>query len=953
MVKNPLLDIDFLNQLTLNKDRETYVRITALTKDELPVEYIEGKVTGGSINIDGTSCVRRTCSLSMIANDVNINDYYWGLKNKFKLEIGIKNMINSNYPNIIWFKQGLFIITSFSTSQSANSFTINISGKDKMCLLNGDLSGVLPHSTDFGIEEFYDKDTGVTTYTSIPIKRIIREAVQNFGGELSHNIIINDLDEAGLMLLEYRGDQPIYMLYDITKGAFTNISTRGSMKCYVYNKEFNAYEGPYHIDNREEKITYDVLSDMVDKPEPSIIVFNNGDAPLESGVKYHLVKIEYGMIPGYRLTDLTYAGDLIANVGESLTSILDKIKNMLGDFEYFYDIDGHFIFRKRLNYVSSPWNTSESGDLFIDPAAQAKTKIFNFTNGHLITSFSNTPNLLNLRNDYSVWGKYKTTAGAEIPIHMRYAVDKKPTEYLPIRPLKKKIETSTVLENGGVETLVNYKYFNAPSQPPYDDIMMVSYTGDWESVNEKVQQRITEYYAIQPFTSENYDWRELIYQMALDYRQLSHDDDYIYKMNQKNILCANGKTGYESYYTDIEGFWRDLYNPDPELKLVTISAEAAANEDIVYVQGFAKVPKSEANYDNIDKYYVLAQADDAEVENNPLTFYPFKRGYCRLEHGAKYYFMTSEGEMNQGTFDEEILKETNIDSIYVEDGVDEEGNKKFIKYTEVRFHKAVSLNALYIIKDKISFDDMIKNTSIKDIFETYPQTIYYKDTDNYGAVKNELDFSIPILYYGGYYDFYTIKEIENKKAEVESIEEKESIDNLLYWRKDVLDSPETLIFWFDFLDAEGSDLAKYGVAAVGTRSKAINDGDVKTIYYRDIPNMIFLSGDDKTTYDTKSGYTYTQLPSYMENLFVTSSKGKSAKERIDELLYDHLFCAESANISSIPVYHLEPNGKVFIKDDKSGINGEYIISKITLPLAYNGTMSLTATKTVPSDMLIF
>jgi hypothetical protein len=70
----------------------------------LPVEYIEGKVTGGSINIDGTSCVRRTCSLSMIANDVNINDYYWGLKNKFKLEIGIKNMINSNYPNIIWFK---------------------------------------------------------------------------------------------------------------------------------------------------------------------------------------------------------------------------------------------------------------------------------------------------------------------------------------------------------------------------------------------------------------------------------------------------------------------------------------------------------------------------------------------------------------------------------------------------------------------------------------------------------------------------------------------------------------------------------------------------------------------------------------------------------------------------------------------------------------------------------
>jgi hypothetical protein len=46
-----------------------------------------------------------------------------------------------------------------------------------MCLLNGDLAGALPHSVDFGIEEYYDKNTGITTYTSIPIKNIIREAV--------------------------------------------------------------------------------------------------------------------------------------------------------------------------------------------------------------------------------------------------------------------------------------------------------------------------------------------------------------------------------------------------------------------------------------------------------------------------------------------------------------------------------------------------------------------------------------------------------------------------------------------------------------------------------------------------------------------------------------------------------------------------------------------------------
>jgi hypothetical protein len=41
---------------------------------------------------------------------------------------------------------------------------------------------------------------------------------------------------------------------------------------------------------------------------------------------------------------LIYPGDLISNIGESITSILDKIVKMLGNFEYFYDLDGRFIF---------------------------------------------------------------------------------------------------------------------------------------------------------------------------------------------------------------------------------------------------------------------------------------------------------------------------------------------------------------------------------------------------------------------------------------------------------------------------------------------------------------------------------------------------------------------------------------------------------------------------------
>jgi hypothetical protein len=66
----------------------------------------------------------------------------------------------------------------------------------------------------------------------------------------------------------------------------------------------------------------------------------------EQGVKvpYIFAKVSYGQTAGYRKTDLTYPGDLIGNVGESVVSILDKIKNMLVEFEYFYDVNGQFVF---------------------------------------------------------------------------------------------------------------------------------------------------------------------------------------------------------------------------------------------------------------------------------------------------------------------------------------------------------------------------------------------------------------------------------------------------------------------------------------------------------------------------------------------------------------------------------------------------------------------------------
>jgi hypothetical protein len=185
-----------------------------------------------------------------------------------------------------------------------------------MCLLNGDMSGSIhANSTQFDIVEDILED-GSSKKTKLPIKDIIRELVHGHAGELMHNIIINDLDDFGLELLEYRGSEPLYILFEPDTDNIENIKfINVNFPDHFVFKSLNTNNG----------------------------LFIKGDTPTLF-YEHNLAKIEYGQTAGYRLTELIYPQDLIANAGESVTSVLDKIKNILSDFEYFYDLNGRFIF---------------------------------------------------------------------------------------------------------------------------------------------------------------------------------------------------------------------------------------------------------------------------------------------------------------------------------------------------------------------------------------------------------------------------------------------------------------------------------------------------------------------------------------------------------------------------------------------------------------------------------
>ena len=1588
--KNPLFDKEFLKELFSIKHREVYAKIILLTNKEEPLEQIEGKITDGSVSVDGTSAVRRTCSLTMVAQDVNINEFYWGLKNKFKLEIGLKNTINSIYPDIIWFKQGLFIITQFNTTQDTNKYTIKIQGKDKMCLLNGDLSGSLP-PTDFKIERYTDVKTGKITETEIPIKTIIFKLLQEFALELPQNIIINDIDDVGYNLLEYHGESPFYLFKNTQTDEIDNMTPFEDLECYyqlkqeltkeeydlipdnydylknIYIKDnyniyhfsqINAEKNNAYIQNTIQgwfkgrvSDTFNIVyNDLLDDHEfeggqmATVIRFAKNNTTLFEDL-YTIIKIESGNIPGYSSTELVYVGELKSAAGESITSILDKIKNKFTNFEYYYDIDGKFIFQKKKEYVQIPWNSVETNNnygLETDAGINYSGTSFDFIDGQLAISFSNNPKFQNLKNDYTVFGNRDNTI-----VRMRYAIDNKPTIYMPIRVLKEKIVTIMRNKYNGsiINEKIEYKYYDAPEVEPYNeeglihtddsykiieyldkvvnnsntptsifnldafnlikDALLVDKIGKenyewalslfsetssnntraWQGTLDDIKKIINilnnkntyydnpiqmsiidtqdgyeiwtiiyPYYAKYPYSVQNIvllenndieykniveemdnvihykvDWRELIYQMALDYRKLNNTNNYYYYLNQQNNFISYNKTGYEQYYTDLISDWRQLYNPNStiqyddsisyskikEYSLFTDEIQENDIADIIYIKNGYSPITDEIDINTLNYQNVLKKSYPVNSDN--YSIYPFYHSDTKknlesstdffLEPGTNYYLKDDiTNKINiinvSNGLEDEILKTVSPDRIYVKNTQEflvrrpwfeelqnpeekykpyiyyikedadtyslsmgpynknqiyyelspqlynnpdnfenpntdfdvsefpyisnQEITSDYIIYAEALFkeqmEKKVFINNhdyyikcsgyekltnknslwdlyyrsnLYPLAFKTSdvlhdLENIVKNIliyladsgtyiqNVNNIFkkwflcleeynyndinvyvhnlilelcQTYQSIIYslyskylnnhqdvnektslsclykiYKELEeSYLKVINEKNnnnasileqlFNLNNLIYNlnmisqkalsniklnynnvsfiltyneikidndeeaitdekkcnnikeiynnlnswkatlntvlnkyidgqeektleqvnillsntllnkikdlvedGDLDSYfndgnfiegkfiegfnnenyqiiedsynsIINIINELKNEINTINNdlihcflwipstvsvqnddatnKNNLDNYLknsineieshplfvgckniknifkifnkddnnnyptaadiislltfndnlifaelqeqlnalednntndimeqfemstkdfqesiiledvnnynkinsnkiiyqpiyyskayynynrdikegnYWAKNIFETPELLTFWFDFLEPTSNEILKYSVPAIGIRSKVIHDQDVKSIHWKDIPQIIFKQENDLDS--NMSGYSYIHLNSNFANLFSIATKGKTAKERIEELLYNYSHCAENINIQTVPIYGLEPNNKLYIKDDKTNINGEYLINKITIPLNFKKMMTITATKSV-------
>ena len=373
-----LNDSDFLEKINSDRQQTQYVKITLLDWEENPIEEIQGLTTGGSINLNGDSAVRRTCNLSMYVykeNYMRITDpnNMISINKKVFLEVGLKNNTDkyTDY-DIIWQPQGIYVITACGTSHSTSGIALNINLQDKMCLLNGTCGGVLPSSIQFDRYDTIDESGAYVTLRPT-IVQIIRELVNHWGNEQLGKIIIKDIDERIKCAMRWIGDTPIYAYSD---------------------------EGQYHMTTNKS-----------------------------IAEQYAYTEYNWGEDVGYIFTDFTYPGDLIANPGDTICTILDKIKSTLGNYEYFYDVDGNFHFQEIKNYLNITQATTDLNNMHNEQYLVDISKgqnVYNFKDSKLFTSYSNSPNYSNIKNDYVVWGIRQNTEGIKVPIRYHLAIDSKP-----------------------------------------------------------------------------------------------------------------------------------------------------------------------------------------------------------------------------------------------------------------------------------------------------------------------------------------------------------------------------------------------------------------------------------------------------------------------------------------------------------------------------------------------
>jgi hypothetical protein len=218
------LELDLQTRLT----RQIFVKIEILNQNDKVIDEVSGSAIGGNYNIDSTSAIRRTCSITFNLENGYLpseNSIFW-INKRFRLYIGLKEMRTNS---IYWFNKGTYAIKDPSVSIAINENTISINGLDKMALYNGDIGGQL--ETAFIADVVDENGEKVEVYVEDAIEALMRD-----GGET--NLLITKTN----LVLPYKIEGAIgdtrYDIINKFNELFYNYQTYYNLDgCFVFSEK--------------------------------------------------------------------------------------------------------------------------------------------------------------------------------------------------------------------------------------------------------------------------------------------------------------------------------------------------------------------------------------------------------------------------------------------------------------------------------------------------------------------------------------------------------------------------------------------------------------------------------------------------------------------------------------------------------------------------------------------
>lgn len=647
----------------------------------------------------------------------------------------------------------------------------------------------------------------------------------------------------------------------------------------------------------------------------------------------------YGDDIGFIYTDFTFPTELIGNAGDNVTTILDKIKSTLGNnYEYFYDVSGNFRFQEIKNYLNTKQATTEikklsNSDYLVDMAKGKRAYNLDSTLG---TSYSNNPQYMNIKNDYVVWGARKTGDGISVPIRYHLAIDKKPKIgniyncffYLdPDDGLEKAtipIEYQT--KNNFPKVGVNKTYYLDKSTN-----VIYMWDGKTESYLTISGLETTGYPTINDFPSQGDSKKVYVDQSTLN--------RYSWAINQQSDhyldIQTQKKSSYINYINTIAPMEDKISQNEEDIKKDNLALEemgtieqinaaiADVNADITMQQATVNMIKQEIKTLEEEKEKATSEEEkqmiQTEINNYTMELELEQMALENLQNqlAVLQNYLTQRPILEQEILDKQKENKNLKDKIQAEL---EKYNNKVEELSNKEYE--------YVLTESKELTK-IKTTDWRT--ELYLQGVMAEPLGvNSNYYYPELAAEWPKIY--------------NLKAESYT-ENGETIYTGDFYQE-VKDHPEELTYFLDFIDSN-AEISKFSVSNIGRRSLVESSDSFNCIFEPDVPDFVLIESGQTDTAKKRQecedkGQPYIQVSSNIYNMLALGGSSNSCFVEIKNLLYNHTKYNESIQVQCLPIYQIEPNIRIGVQDAQSNIFGDYMINTISLPLAPNGTMSISA-----------